>query len=84
MRQGRHPVLDCRVQAGAQCCAVSQRPFAKELGGSTPVASSPHRGARFASMRLMGIGQQTLPGSIRPPGGGSQETGGTQFARFRG
>ena len=46
-----------------------------KLGGSTPAASSPHRGARFASMRLLGIGQQTLPGSIRPSGAVSQEAG---------
>lgn len=55
--------------------AASRSAEQKKLGGSTPAASSPHRGARFASMRLLGIGQQTLPGSIRPSGSVSQETG---------
>jgi hypothetical protein len=46
---------------------LSQRPFAKQLGGSTPAASTPHRGARFAFDAMMSIGQSKLPGSIRPP-----------------
>jgi hypothetical protein len=33
-------------------------------------------------MRLMGIGQQTLPGSIRPPGSRSQETEEFSFSEF--
>jgi hypothetical protein len=45
-------------------CAVSQRPVAKQLGGSTPAASTPHRGARFAFDAMVGIGQRK-PGSIR-------------------
>ncbi len=44
-----------RHQAGhwlaRKVALVSLRPLAKQLGGSTPAASSPHRGARFASMR---------------------------------
>jgi hypothetical protein len=74
MRRGRRLASSSQAMVGTQCCVVSLRPLAKQLGGSTPAASSPHRGARFASMRLMGIGQQTLPGSIRPPGATAQET----------
>jgi hypothetical protein len=73
MKRGRIPALQSR----AGWCAMQRSQSAairleeeKKLGGSTPVASSPHRGARFASMRLLGIGQQTLPGSIRPSGRG--------------
>jgi hypothetical protein len=79
MRLGRGLASSSRALVGAQCCAVSLRPLAKKLGGSTPAASSPHRGARFASMRLMGIGQQKLPGSIRPPGATGQENREIQF-----
>jgi hypothetical protein len=78
MRLGRGLASSSQALVAAQCCAVSLRPLAKQ-GGSTPAASSPHRGARFASMRLMGIGQQKLPGSIRPPGATGQEHREFQF-----
>jgi len=44
----------------------------KQLGGSTPAASTPHRGARFAFDAMVTIGQQK-PGSIRPPWQSRQE-----------
>jgi hypothetical protein len=40
--------------------------LAQQLGGSTPAASSPHRGARLAFDAMVSIGQRK-PGSIRPP-----------------
>jgi hypothetical protein len=48
--------------AGTQSRVVSQRPFAKQLGGSAPVASTPHRGARFAFDAMKSIGQWSCRG----------------------
>jgi hypothetical protein len=48
--------------AGTRSCAISQRPFAKQFGGSTPAASTPHRGARFAFDAMMSIGQWSCRG----------------------
>jgi hypothetical protein len=44
----------------------------KQLGGSTPAARTPHRGARFAFDAMVTIGRQK-PGSIRPPRQSCQE-----------
>jgi hypothetical protein len=48
--------------ADRQRCGVSQRPFAKQLGGSAPAASTPHRGARFAFDAMRSIGQWSCRG----------------------
>jgi hypothetical protein len=81
MRHGRRPALPSGHRLARSVAESASGHIVKQLGGSTPAASSPHRGARFASMRLMGIGQQTLPGSIRPPGGVGQGTAVNGFRR---
>jgi hypothetical protein len=47
MRQGRGPASD-RLDGWRSNSRPSQRPFALQLGGSTPAATTPHRGAHFA------------------------------------
>jgi excisionase family DNA binding protein len=44
----QHPGVAAPGRADAQCSTFSQRPMFMQLGGSTPAASTPHRGARFA------------------------------------
>jgi hypothetical protein len=65
MRHGRDLAPLAR-SAGARRSANSQRPVAKQLGGSTPAAKTPHRGALLAFDAMEGIGRRKLPGSIRP------------------
>jgi hypothetical protein len=47
MRHGRGPASD-RPDGWRLSLRPSQRPFALQLGGSTPAARTPHRGAHFA------------------------------------
>ena len=69
MAASRATALGCwramlRGQSAATCL--------QQLGGSTPAASTPHRGARFAFDAMVSIGRRK-PGSIRPPQANCQE-----------
>jgi hypothetical protein len=73
MRPGRRPALQSRAPVGTQRCVVSQRPVAKQ-GGVDPGCQLTASGGALRVDAMMGIGQQTLPGSIRPPSATCQET----------
>jgi hypothetical protein len=72
MRRGRTPALQRRNGWCATLRNQSSGHLPKQLGGSTPAASTPHRGARFAFDAMVTIGRQK-PGSIRPPRQSCQE-----------
>jgi hypothetical protein len=67
MRQGRSLALQSQAPAGAHSCAAGERPVAKAVGGVDPGGQLTASGGALRVDAMMGIGQQTLPGSIRPP-----------------
>jgi hypothetical protein len=67
MRQGRSLALQSQAPAGAQCCVARRAANCQAVGGVDPGGQLTASGGALRVDAMMGIGQQTLPGSIRPP-----------------
>jgi hypothetical protein len=61
-RRGHCPAAQCRVPAGAQSCAISQRPQCRQEGGVDPGGQLTASGGAFRVDAIVGIGQQDVAG----------------------
>jgi hypothetical protein len=81
MRHGRGPASSSRALVGAQSRVSQPAATCQAVGGVDPGGQLTASGGALRVDAMLGIGQQTLPGSIRPPGATGQGTASQRLKR---